>query len=47
MFALVDSTGEWARMRNGQRFVYSSRATARLAAKVLHKIHGKLEVVDA
>lgn len=47
MFALHNSAGDWARMQDGTRFVYSSRATARLAVKHLRKTHGQLEVVHA
>lgn len=47
MFALQTGDGDWARMRNGQRFVYSSRTTARMAATHLFKFHGNLKVVEA
>lgn len=47
MFSLQTSTGDWARMRNGARFVYSSRVLARLAARHLAKTHGRLDVVHA
>lgn len=47
MFALRNSTGDWARMHDGARFTYSSRALARLAVKHLRKTHGNLEVVHA
>lgn len=48
MFALVTSSGDWARMRNGQRFIYSSRSTAQIAARILGKHHGvTYRVVDA
>lgn len=40
MFALKDEhTHDWARMINGQRFIYSSRSTAQIAARILAKHH--------
>ena len=40
MFALKDErTRDWARMNSGQRFIYSSRATAQIAARILAKHH--------
>ena len=47
MFALTDKSGDWARMRNGARFVFSERRLARMAAQHLFKYRGHLEVVDA
>ena len=40
MFALKDEhTRDWARMNSGQRFIYSSRSTAQIAARILAKHH--------
>lgn len=47
MYSLLDRNGDWARMRNGQRFTYSSRQWARVAALHLYKTHGRLEVTEA
>lgn len=47
MYSLRDRNGDWARMRNGARFVYSSRVLARIAALHLFKTHGRLEVTEA
>lgn len=47
MYALKLRNGDWARMSNGQRFVYSSRELAKRAARALAKTHGWTEIVDA
>lgn len=49
MFALKDErTNDWARMLNGNRFVYSMRHTAKIAARILAKHHKtRYRVVDA
>lgn len=49
MFALKDErTRDWARMINGQRFVYSGRREAHIAARILSKHHRTTyRVVDA
>ena len=48
MFALKTRDGDWVRMSDGKRFTYSSRATARIAAKHLGKLHHTFyEVVEA